>query len=139
MAPEAEMDIAKRLARELDETTTRLRHDAHVPFLDDDGPAAAEVRGIVDASDHVQRSIEREMALATRSRLRERAGRLIGALERLRDGSYGTCEECGRRIPAARLAAVPEVTTCLQCQSRREAAASRVPGTHEPCFAEEAN
>ncbi len=133
------MDIAKRLARELDETTARLRHHTHVAFLDDDGPAAADVRGIVDAIDHVQHSVEREMTLATRSRLRERAGRLIDALERLRDGSYGTCEECGRRIPAARLAAVPEVTTCLPCQSRREAAASRVPGTPEPSFAEEAN
>jgi RNA polymerase-binding transcription factor DksA len=139
MAPEAEMDIAKRLARELGETTARLRHDAHVAFPDEDGPAAADARSIVDAIDHAQRSVEREMTLATRSRLHERAGRLIDALDRLRDGSYGACEECGRRIPAARLAAVPEVTTCLPCQSRREAVASRAPGTSEPFFAEELN
>lgn len=131
------MDIAERLVRELDETTERLRYEAHVAFLDDDGSAAADARGIVDAIDQVQRSIEREMTLATRSRLRERAGRLVGALERLRAGSYGTCEECGRQIPAARLAAVPEVTTCLPCQSRREAAAPRLSGAPETSFAEE--
>jgi DnaK suppressor protein len=42
----------------------------------------------------------------------------------LRDrGSYGSCEECGRPIGEDRLAAVPEATRCLSCQSRWEAGA----------------
>ena len=37
------------------------------------------------------------------------------ALERLADGSYGICENCGKEIGDARLAAVPEATRCVSC------------------------
>lgn len=37
------------------------------------------------------------------------------ALERLDAGTYGTCEACGRQIPAARLEARPESTNCVDC------------------------
>ena len=34
------------------------------------------------------------------------------ALDRLDDGTYGTCEACGARIDADRLAAQPGARTC---------------------------
>jgi DnaK suppressor protein len=117
------MDIAERLQRELDETRARLRHDANLALVDDGTVAVADPHAIVDEVDGAQQSIEREMTLATRSRLRERAHRLIEALERIREGLYGICEECENAIAPARLAALPEVTTCVACQQRREAAA----------------
>jgi DnaK suppressor protein len=124
------MDIARRLERELEETTERLRNDVTLALMDDGALAVADARGIVDEVDGAQRSVEREMTLATRSRLRERAHRLQGALERLREGLYGVCEECEEPIAPARLAALPEVTTCLRCQDRRERLAAR--GETEP-------
>ncbi|MCL6648184.1 MAG: TraR/DksA family transcriptional regulator, partial [Chloroflexi bacterium] len=42
------------------------------------------------------------------------------ALDRLRDGEYGTCVECGEPIAPARLRAMPEVLTCVRCQDRIE-------------------
>ena len=39
------------------------------------------------------------------------------ALERLREGAYGICEGCGRRIPDARLEYQPAATRCVGCQS----------------------
>lgn len=39
------------------------------------------------------------------------------ALERLREGAYGICEGCGRRIPDARLEYQPAATRCVECQS----------------------
>jgi RNA polymerase-binding transcription factor DksA len=60
------------------------------------------------------------MNFATRSLLVERANRLAEALERLRGGDYGTCQECGEAIAPARLKAMPEVTTCVRCQDRLE-------------------
>jgi RNA polymerase-binding transcription factor DksA len=39
------------------------------------------------------------------------------ALERMREGAYGICESCGRRIPAARLEYQPAATRCVECQS----------------------
>ena len=130
------MDIAEKLTRELEEATSRLRHDTSLALLDDGAFAVADSRGIVDEVDGAQRSVEREMTLATRSRLRQRAQRLAGALERLRDGLYGVCEECDGPIAPARLAALPEVTTCVLCQSRLEMAAARGAG-NEPMFEDE--
>jgi RNA polymerase-binding transcription factor DksA len=124
------MDIAERHERELEETTARLKQDVSLALLDDGVYAVADPRGIVDEIDGAQRSVEQEMTLATRSRLRERANRLIGALERLRSGRYGLCEECDGPIAPARLAALPEVTTCLPCQSALELGLR--PGDDEP-------
>jgi RNA polymerase-binding transcription factor DksA len=39
------------------------------------------------------------------------------ALYRLSGGRYGLCESCGGTIPARRLAAVPEVRYCPQCEA----------------------
>jgi RNA polymerase-binding protein DksA len=42
------------------------------------------------------------------------------ALERIEDGEYGQCEECGVRIPKTRLNALPYATMCVKCASRLE-------------------
>jgi DnaK suppressor protein len=42
------------------------------------------------------------------------------ALDRLRQGSYGVCEGCAKKIPVARLNALPFTTTCIQCQREME-------------------
>jgi DnaK suppressor protein len=38
------------------------------------------------------------------------------ALERMRNGQYGSCEYCGCKIPMARLNALPYATVCIACQ-----------------------
>ncbi len=38
----------------------------------------------------------------------------------LKQGRYGVCGRCGRRIPPARLAARPEALTCVSCQEKVE-------------------
>ena len=37
------------------------------------------------------------------------------ALERIEDGSYGTCLKCGEAIPEARLDLVPHAALCAKC------------------------
>ena len=46
--------------------------------------------------------------------------KIEAALERVEDGSYGECEECGAKIPKQRLLAVPYATMCVRCASRTE-------------------
>ncbi|MFD1934849.1 MULTISPECIES: TraR/DksA family transcriptional regulator [Nonomuraea] len=41
------------------------------------------------------------------------------AFERLRDGTYGTCATCGRRIAVERLMILPAATACVTCASGR--------------------
>ena len=45
---------------------------------------------------------------------------LEAARERLKDGGYGTCIECGSDIGFERLKAFPAALRCVQCQSRHE-------------------
>ncbi len=42
------------------------------------------------------------------------------ALEQMRDGTYGLCEHCNKKIPLARLKALPYATTCIECQRLAE-------------------
>jgi DnaK suppressor protein len=42
------------------------------------------------------------------------------ALERLREGTYGECIECGNRIGEKRLKAVPWTPYCIECQEKIE-------------------
>lgn len=37
------------------------------------------------------------------------------ALEKIGSGTYGTCENCGKKISEERLLACPEAKTCLNC------------------------
>jgi DnaK suppressor protein len=47
-------------------------------------------------------------------------GKIEDALERIEDGTYGSCEECGTKIPKARLNAIPYATMCVKCASQHE-------------------
>jgi DnaK suppressor protein len=42
------------------------------------------------------------------------------ALARIKQGTYGVCESCQRKIPVARLNALPYSTTCIECQREME-------------------
>ena len=42
------------------------------------------------------------------------------ALERIEDGTYGQCDECGIKIPKARLNALPYAPTCVKCAEELE-------------------
>lgn len=40
---------------------------------------------------------------------------ITAALQRIDDGSFGTCEQCGQPIPEARLEALPYTSHCVAC------------------------
>jgi RNA polymerase-binding transcription factor DksA len=43
------------------------------------------------------------------------------ALERIEEGVYGSCMECGKAIPKLRLNAIPYTPYCVKCASQIEA------------------
>ncbi|HVA22591.1 MAG TPA: TraR/DksA C4-type zinc finger protein [Candidatus Micrarchaeia archaeon] len=47
--------------------------------------------------------------------LRAAVRRVERALAKIRDGSYGRCDDCGAAIPPERLAATPESVRCADC------------------------
>ena len=42
--------------------------------------------------------------------------RIEYALERIKNGKFGICEDCGNKIPIVRLTALPYATRCISCQ-----------------------
>ena len=42
------------------------------------------------------------------------------ALERIENGTYGTCRTCGKQISPERLEAIPYATQCIDCRRRDE-------------------
>lgn len=57
-------------------------------------------------------------------RLRGREKNLLDkiekALERIDNGTFGTCEECDEPIAIKRLEARPETTLCIRCKEEQE-------------------
>lgn len=65
-------------------------------------------------------SFEQEFTLNLLSNDGDRLTQIEAALEKIADGSYGSCEECGGRIPKARLELIPDVPYCVKCASKLE-------------------
>ena len=110
--------IRERLEQDLLTVVSRLRRMESAVALEELPAPVVAADG--DDFSEVQELERREIGFATRELLIERVHRLQAALDRLRDGEYGTCVECGEDIAPARLRALPEVQTCVRCQDRIE-------------------
>jgi phage/conjugal plasmid C-4 type zinc finger TraR family protein len=112
----------RRLRRELDLVLFRLARCGRAALIEarSEGDRLA---GDVFADAQVVAS--RDLDERSYERLARRATALAEALERVRVGTYGSCEVCGGRIPEARRRALPDVTTCVQCQESAESATTR--------------
>ena len=64
-------------------------------------------------------SQEREKSYLFASRERKYLEKLDEALERIKDGTYGICQECESKIDKERLEAVPVTKLCYDCKSKQ--------------------
>lgn len=70
-------------------------------------------------ADSSQVTAERGEASALAASLQETLDEVQGALDKMEEGGYGVCEECGNPIPPARLEAMPAARFCMECASKR--------------------
>lgn len=73
-----------------------------------------------DTLDLVSEERTRELDLILTDRAKQKIEKIDDALERIEDGSYGECEECGVKVPKARLKVMPFAKYCVDCQERVE-------------------
>ena len=59
-------------------------------------------------------TFEREKDFSLLEQLEAEIGDLDAALRKIDDGTYGTCEVCGREIEPERLEAMPGTRTCIE-------------------------
>ncbi len=88
--------------------------------LREQGQLAGDNTPTSDTLDTVQEAMAKEEALKARDALIQRLKVLARAEEKIRDGTYGLCEACGKPIPPARLQILPEALLCVRCAEQAE-------------------
>ena len=73
-----------------------------------------------DEGDQADTERTREVSVLLSEREKEKLLAIEEALERIREGTYGECDECGDEIGTGRLKAMSLANLCVPCQSRLE-------------------
>ncbi|MDR2573067.1 MAG: RNA polymerase-binding protein DksA [Desulfovibrio sp.] len=73
-----------------------------------------------DPADRATAESDRAFTLRIRDRERRLIRKIQAALQRIDDGTYGVCEDCGEDISIQRLKARPVTRLCINCKARQE-------------------
>jgi len=73
-----------------------------------------------DLADIASDDIDRKMIEAIGAQELKRLKLIESALTRIKQGKYGHCIKCGKRIPQDRLIAIPYALMCIECKSEEE-------------------
>lgn len=82
----------------------------HSLDIDIDGDETDEIQGNLIAS------ISNQLSTRDATKLLQ----IENALRKIRDNSYGSCEECGEEISEKRLEVNPYFTMCISCAEQKE-------------------
>jgi DnaK suppressor protein len=80
-------------------------------------PGAQDIGDILDS---VSEERTRELDMILTDREKRKLLQIDDALDRIEDETYGQCEECGTKIPRARLKVLPFAKYCVECQEKNE-------------------
>jgi DnaK suppressor protein len=79
--------------------------------------ATSEIGDLVDQAGDER---DRELSLLLTGREKDKLLAINEALEKVGEGTYGVCEECGEMIGPGRLKVMPLAKFCVSCQSKLE-------------------
>lgn len=113
-------NLAAMLARKGAEILEQIKR-AREATADTDRTSFAEVGDLVSAS--VEKEKAFEYGEAGVHALRE----IKSALEKLKEGTYGRCERCGKAIGVKRLEAMPSARLCVKCKLSEESTGKTMP------------
>ena len=112
--PEEKIRAAKKMLLEMKE---QLLAEGLGKSLPED---LARPFDIGDEGDRADTERAHEVSILLSVRDKEKLHAVEEALERIREGTYGVCEECGDKIDRGRLKAMPLAKSCVNCQSQME-------------------
>ena len=98
-------DEMKTLLSEADKTVTEMTSDSS---------------NFPDPTDRATQESDRNFELRIRDRERRLINKIKDAIDRIDNGEFGICEECGEDISEARLKARPVTTLCINCKMEEE-------------------
>jgi RNA polymerase-binding transcription factor DksA len=92
--------------------------DLRASLADDFATQTSRLRELTelnaDTGDPGEAHNRAELLVATRRNIEQ----ITGALQRITEGTYGTCERCERNIPVERLEVLPHARFCVPCQEK---------------------
>lgn len=127
-----EFDAARARLSEEQSRLGQLRDDFVADGLtsESEGESLGELSSVDQhQADVGTETFNRERDLSILERVQAELADVEHALRRLDDGTYGTCEACGRPIDDGRLEALPAARFCLEDQATAEREV-RLPGAH---------
>jgi len=107
----------RQFRQALEEKSVELRAQMNGPRVN---PALQIHKDPYDTADFAEKSHEEWIFLQKNSLDTALLRDIEGALARLRDGSYGTCQDCSMPMSGKRLEAIPWAQYCVSCQERHQ-------------------
>lgn len=86
--------------------------------LDELSEKTTETSG--DEGDQAQNMAEQHLSLRFKERNRALLRKIEQALEKIKEGTFGECEDCGDEIGMKRLEIRPVATLCIGCKEAEE-------------------
>lgn len=114
--------IRAKLRGELDGLERQQAELEDSSFDSGQADMAGEIGIDEDYADAGTATFDRERDFSIRNNISDLIGQVTRALEKIDEGTYGSCEHCGRPINAARLQALPHALLCMDCKRRDERA-----------------
>lgn len=112
-------DTLKQLRQELESDRQQQLDQLEEYGADPYGESVTNLGGSEEGfADSGQVTEQRSEALAHIEQARTRLEQIDEALERMDEGTYGVCVECGQEIAPARLEARPLSIRCVECASK---------------------
>ena len=107
--------------------TSKLKNDLKKQLLDDRQEVLRKIDRLrssvimdYEKGDEDEVDLERATTLGRIQELEQRLLSIDHALQRIAQGQYGLCQNCGGEIAAERLEVMPETTLCLTCKASGE-------------------
>lgn len=111
-----EKELLERFGRQLEQKRDEILNEA--------GKTLSEMTdqnsNIPDPNDRASVESDRSFELRIRERERKLLSKIEEAIERIGDGEFGICEDCGEEIGLKRLEARPVTTLCIDCKTLQE-------------------
>jgi RNA polymerase-binding protein DksA len=110
--------LQKRLRVQLESSREELVSELRSLGADPDNERVQKLTGINENfADSASATTERAETFALVDQLRDRLVDIDRALNRMAEGTYGTCQRCGKEIATPRLEARPMSVYCVECAS----------------------
>ncbi len=112
-------DLKQRLVDERKDLQAQFNELEQSTFATNQSDLTGEMGFDEEYADAGTATFERERDLSLVNNLRDLIEKVDKALAKMDDGTYGTCEACGKEISEARLEAMPATRWCIDHAASR--------------------